>query len=123
MIQAQSQLQVIDNSGAKRVKCIKVRGKSPKAGANLGDILVLSVQKASSKATKLKKSDIVWGVLVQRSKSHIRKDGTQITFGRNAVVLITKQKKAIGTRLTGVFPKDLRNKKWMKLASMAPAIL
>lgn len=123
MIQMETVLNVADNSGAKKVKCIKVLGGSHRMIANVGDIIVVSVQTAIPRS-KVKKGDIHKAVIV-RTKSHIcRHDGSMIKFDTNAVVLLTGQtKEPLGTRVFGPVTRELRDNNFMKVVSLAEEVL
>ncbi len=122
MIQMQSNLEVADNSGAKRVQCIKVLGGSKRKTAGVGDIIVVSVKEAIPRG-KVKKGDIHRAVIVRTSKDIQRPDGTVIRFDHNAAVLVTNQMEPIGTRIFGPVVRELRAKKHMKIISLAPEVL
>jgi large subunit ribosomal protein L14 len=122
MIQMRTMLDVADNSGAKKVGCIKVLGSSRRKYASLGDVIVVSVKDAIPNA-KIKKGDVVKAVVV-RTKSGIRRpDGTYIKFDDNSAVLINPQNEPIGTRIFGPVARELRAKKFMKIISLAPEVL
>ena len=122
MIQMQTNLDVADNSGAKRVQCIKVLGGSKRKTASVGDLIVVSVKEAMPRG-KVKKGDIHIAVVVRTRKDVRRADGTTIRFDRNAAVLVTKQMEPIGTRIFGPVVRELRAKKHMKIVSLAPEVL
>ena len=122
MIQMQSNLDVADNSGAKRVMCIKVLGGSKRRFAAIGDVIVVSVKDAIPRG-RVKKGDVHRAVIVRTSKELRRQDGTAIRFDRNAAVLINKQGEPIGTRIFGPVTRELRGKKFMKIISLAPEVL
>ena len=122
MIQMQSNLDVADNSGAKRVQCIKVLGGSKRKTAGVGDIIVVSVKEAIPRG-KVKKGDIHRAVIVRTAKDIQRPDGTVIRFDHNAAVLVTNQMEPIGTRIFGPVVRELRAKKHMKIISLAPEVL
>ena len=122
MIQMQSNLEVADNSGAKRVQCIKVLGGSKRKTAGAGDLIVVSVKEAIPRG-KVKKGDIHRAVIVRTKKDIQRKDGTVIRFDHNAAVLVTPQLEPIGTRIFGPVVRELRAKKHMKIISLAPEVL
>ncbi len=122
MIQMQSNLEVADNSGAKRVMCIKVLGGSKRRFAAIGDVIVVSVKDAIPRG-RVKKGDVHRAVIVRTSKELRRQDGTAIRFDRNAAVLINKQGEPIGTRIFGPVTRELRGKKFMKIISLAPEVL
>jgi large subunit ribosomal protein L14 len=122
MIQMQSQLDVADNSGARRVQCIKVLGGSKRKSAGVGDVIVVSVKEAIPRG-RVKKGDIHQAVIVRTAKEIRRGDGSTIRFDRNAAVLINKQKEPIGTRIFGPVTRELRAKQFMKIISLAPEVL
>ena len=122
MIQMQTNLDVADNSGARRVMCIKVLGGSKRKYASIGDIIVVSVKDASPRG-RVKKGDVHQAVIVRTAKELRRADGTAIRFDRNAAVLINKQGEPIGTRIFGPVTRELRGKKFMKIISLAPEVL
>jgi large subunit ribosomal protein L14 len=122
MIQMQSTLLAADNSGAKRVQCIKVLGGSKRKYASIGDIIVVSVKEAIPRA-KVKKKDVVRAVIVRTSKEVRRPDGSKIRFDENAAVLINNAGEPIGTRIFGPVARELRAKKFMKIVSLAPEVL
>jgi len=122
MIQMQTNLRVADNSGARRVQCIKVLGGSKRRTASVGDVIVVTVKDAIPRG-KVKKGDIHRAVVVRTAKEIHRPDGTTIRFDRNAAVLITHQGEPIGTRIFGPVTRELRAKKFMKIISLAPEVL
>ena len=122
MIQMQSNLDVADNSGARRVQCIKVLGGSKRKTAGIGDIIVVSVKEAIPRG-RVKKGDIHKAVIVRTAKEVRRDDGTAIRFDRNAAVLINNQQEPIGTRIFGPVTRELRQKSFMKIISLAPEVL
>jgi large subunit ribosomal protein L14 len=122
MIQHRSMLEVADNSGAKRVQCIKVLGGYQKRYARLGDIIVVSVKEASPDGT-IKKGSKAKAVVVRTRKEHRRNDGSYIRFDQNAVVLINAEGEPIGTRIFGPVARELRWKEFMKIISLAPEVL
>ena len=122
MIQMQSNLFVADNSGARRVQCIKVLGGSKRRFASIGDVIVVSVKDAIPRA-KVKKGEVFKAVIVRTSKSFGRTDGSTIKFDRNAAVLLDKQEEPIATRIFGPVTRELRTKKFMKIISLAPEVL
>lgn len=122
MIQPRSILEVADNSGAKKVQCIKVFGGFHKKYARLGDIIMVSVKEAMPDSN-LKKGDKVKAVVVRTKKEFRRPDGSYIRFDQNAVVLINAQKEPIGTRIFGPVARELRWKEFMKIISLAPEVL
>jgi len=122
MIQMQTNLEVADNSGAKRVQCIKVLGGSKRKTAGVGDVIVVSVKEAIPRG-KVKKGDVHRAVIVRTRKDINRADGTTIRFDQNAAVLINKAEEPIGTRIFGPVVRELRAKKHMKIISLAPEVL
>jgi len=122
MIQMQTNLEVADNSGARRVMCIKVLGGSRRKYASVGDVIVVSVKEAIPRG-RVKKGDVHRAVIVRTAKEVRRGDGSSIRFDRNAAVLINKQGEPIGTRIFGPVTRELRAKKFMKIVSLAPEVL
>ena len=122
MIQMQTKLEVADNSGAKQVQCIKVLGGSKRMIAGIGDIVVVSVQQAIA-GGKLKKGDVKKAVIVRTTYPIRREDGTYIRFDDNSVVLIGADLEPIGTRIFGPVARELRDKDFMKIISLAPEVL
>ena len=122
MIQTHTNLDVADNSGARRVQCIKVLGGSKRKYASIGDIIVVSVKEAIPNS-KVKKGDVVKAVVVRTVKELGRPDGTYIRFDNNSAVLIDNQKEPVGTRIFGPVARELRAKKFMKIISLAPEVL
>jgi large subunit ribosomal protein L14 len=122
MIQMRSILEVADNSGAKRVQCIKVLGGSRRRYAGLGDVIVVSVKEALP-GTKVKKGETAKAVVVRVKKDTPRNDGSYIRFDENSAVLINAQLEPIGTRIFGPVARELRAKKFMKIISLAPEVL
>ena len=122
MIQMQTNLDVADNSGARRVQCIKVLGGSHRRTATVGDVIVVSVKEAIPRG-RVKKGDVMRAVIVRISKDIKRPDGSVIRFDRNAAVLITPQQEPVGTRIFGPVPRELRAKNHMKIISLAPEVL
>lgn len=122
MIQMQSVLSVADNSGAKKVQCIKVIGGSKRKYAGIGDIIVVSVKEALPNS-KVKKGDVMKAVIVRTAKEIARKDGSFIRFDTNAAVLVDAQKSPIGTRIFGPVARELRAKNFMRIVSLAPEVL
>ncbi len=122
MIQMQTNLDVADNSGARRVQCIKVLGGSHRRTASVGDVIVVSVKEAIPRG-RVKKGDVHRAVIVRTAKELHRPDGTSIRFDGNAAVLINKQGEPIGTRIFGPVTRELRAKKFMKIISLAPEVL
>jgi large subunit ribosomal protein L14 len=119
MIQMQSNLDVADNSGARRVMCIKVLGGSKRKYASVGDIIVVSIKEAIPRG-RVKKGDVMKAVVVRTAKDIRRPDGSVIRFDKNAAVLIDNKKEPIGTRIFGPVPRELRAKNHMKIISLAP---
>ncbi len=122
MIQMQTNLEVADNSGARRVQCIKVLGGSKRRFAGVGDVIVVSVKDAIPRG-RVKKGDVHRAVIVRTAKPVRRPDGSLIRFDTNAAVLITNQNEPIGTRIFGPVTRELRAKKFMKIVSLAPEVL
>ena len=122
MIQAETNLEVADNSGARRVQCIKVLGGSKRRTASIGDIIVVSVKEAIPRG-RVKKGDLHRAVVVRTAKEIRRPDGSAIRFDRNAAVLINPQGEPIGTRIFGPVTRELRAKQHMKIISLAPEVL
>ena len=122
MIQPQSRLKVADNSGAKEIMCIRVLGGSFRRYGNIGDIIVASVKTATPGGT-VKKGDVVKAVIVRSSKGLRRPDGTHIRFDDNAAVIIDNQKQPRGTRIFGPVARELRERDFMKIISLAPEVL
>ena len=122
MIQAETLLNVADNSGAKRLNCIKVLGGSRRRYASVGDVIVVSVRE-SLPNSKVKKGDVLRAVIVRTAKEIRREDGSYIKFDDNSAVLITQQNEPIGTRIFGPVARELRAKNFMKIISLAPEVL
>ena len=122
MIQQQSNLEVADNSGARRVMCIKVIGGSKRKFASVGDVIVVSIKEAIPRG-KVKKGEVHRAVIVRTKRDIHRPDGSTIRFDKNAAVLITKQNEPIGTRIFGPVTRELRAKQFMKIVSLAPEVL
>jgi len=122
MIQMQSHLDVADNSGAKRVMCIKVLGGSKRRYATVGDVIVVSIKEAMPRG-RVKKGDVRKAVIVRVSKDIKRRDGSTIRFDTNAAVLVNNSGEPIGTRIFGPVPRELRAKNHMKIISLAPEVL
>lgn len=122
MIQAESNLDVADNSGARRVQCIKVLGGSKRKYASVGDVIVVSVKEAIPRG-RVKKGDVMKAVVVRTAKDVRRPDGTAIRFDKNAAVLINASGEPVGTRIFGPVTRELRAKKYMKIISLAPEVL
>ena len=122
MIQVESHLEVADNSGARRVMCIKVLGGSRRRFASVGDIIVVSVKEAIPRG-RVKKGDVHKAVIVRTRFAVRRADGSTVRFDRNAAVLISKEGEPIGTRIFGPVTRELRSKGYMKIISLAPEVL
>ena len=122
MIQMQTYLKVADNTGAKELMCIRVLGGSRKMYANIGDVVVASVKKAAPGGT-VKKGDVVKAVIVRSAKGLRREDGSYIRFDENAAVIIREDKNPRGTRIFGPVARELRDKDYMKILSLAPEVL
>jgi large subunit ribosomal protein L14 len=122
MIQAESNLEVADNSGARRVQCIRVLGGSRRRWASVGDVIVVAVKEAIPRG-KVKKGDVHRAVIVRTAKEIHRQDGSAIRFDRNAAVLINNQGEPIGTRIFGPVTRELRARRFMKIISLAPEVL
>jgi large subunit ribosomal protein L14 len=122
MIQVESNLDVADNSGARRVQCIRVLGGSRRKYASVGDIIVVSIKDAIPRG-RVKKGEVTRAVVVRTAKDVRRQDGSCIRFDRNAAVLINKQGEPIGTRIFGPVTRELRAKGYMKIVSLAPEVL
>src|SRR3982750_4435802 len=122
MIQMQTNLDVADNSGARRVMCIKVLGGSKRKYATIGDVIVVSIKEAAPRG-RVKKGEVMKAVVVRIRKDIKRPDGSVIRFDRNAAVLINPQMEPVGTRIFGPVPRELRAKNHMKIISLAPEVL
>lgn len=122
MIQMQTVMDVADNSGAKKVQCVKVLGGSKRLFASVGDVVVVSI-KAAIPRGKVKKGDVARAVIVRTKKEISRKDGTYIRFDNNAAVLIDNSGEPIGTRIFGPVTRELRGRNYMKIISLAPEVL
>ena len=122
MIQTESVVDVADNSGAKKLKCIKVLGGSKRRYASVGDVIVVSVREASPNG-KVKKGEVTKAVIVRTKKEIRRKDGTYIRFDVNSAVIIDAQGEPIGTRIFGPVARELRAKNYMRIVSLAPEVL
>jgi len=122
MIQMESVLDVADNSGAKRVRCIKVLGGSKRKYATVGDIIVVSIKDAAPNG-KVKKGQVARAVIVRTRKEVRRRDGSYIRFDDNSAVLINKENEPVGSRIFGPVARELRAKKFMKIVSLAPEVL
>lgn len=122
MIQQMTELQVADNSGAKRLRCIKVLGGSRRRYASVGDVIVVSIKEAIPKA-KVKKGDVKKAVVVRTCKELKRSDGSTIKFDENSAVLINEAGEPVGTRIFGPVARELRARKYVKIISLAPEVL
>lgn len=122
MIQMQTVLDVADNSGARRVQCIKVLGGSKRRYASVGDVIKVSVKEATPRG-KVKKGDVYNAVVVRTAKGVRRQDGSLIKFDGNAAVILNAKHEPIGTRIFGPVTRELRNEKFMKIVSLAPEVL
>ncbi len=122
MIQMQTTLDVADNSGAKKLVCIKVLGGSKRKYATVGDVVTVSIREAMPNS-KVKKGEVARAVVVRTAKEIGRADGSYIRFDSNSAVLVTPQNEPIGTRIFGPVARELRGKKFMKIVSLAPEVL
>ena len=122
MVQPQTILKVADNSGAKKIMCIRILGGSFRRSGNIGDIIVASV-KSATPGGAVKKGDVIKAVIVRTSKGIQRPDGSSIKFDENAAVIIDNQKQPKGTRIFGPIARELRDKGFMKIISLAPEVL
>jgi len=122
MIQTQTYLNVADNSGAKKIMCIRVLGGSTRKTANIGDIIVASVKEATPGGV-VKKGDVIKAVIVRTCQGLRRNDGSYIKFDENAAVLINEQKNPRGTRIFGPVARELRDRDFMKIVSLAPEVI
>ena len=122
MVQQESYLRVADNTGAKELKCIRVLGGSTRRYGNIGDVIVASVRKAAP-GGMVKKGDVVRAVIVRTKKGLRRQDGSYIRFDENAAVIIKEDKNPRGTRIFGPMARELREKDYMKILSLAPEVL
>lgn len=122
MIQTESNLVVADNSGARRVQCIKVLGGSHRRYAHIGDVIKVAIKEANPRG-KVKKGDVMNAVVVRTKKGVRRQDGSLIRFDENAAVLLNGQKQPIGTRIFGPVTRELRGEQFMKIISLAPEVL
>ena len=122
MIQEESYLKVADNTGAKELKCIRVLGGSKRKYGNIGDVIVCSVRKAAP-GGQVKKGEVVKAVIVRSRKGVRRTDGTYVRFDENAAVLIREDKTPRGTRIFGPVARELRDKEYMKILSLAPEVI
>ena len=122
MIQAETNLEVADNSGARRVQCIRVLGGTGRRWASVGDVIVVAVKEAIPRG-RVKKGDVHRAVIVRTAKELTRPDGSAIRFDRNAAVLINRQGEPVGTRIFGPVTRELRARRFMKIVSLAPEVL
>lgn len=122
MIQTQTMLAVADNSGARRVMCIKVLGGSHRRYANIGDVIKVTIKEAIPRG-KVKKGDVMFALVVRTKHGVRRDDGSVIRFDSNAAVLLNSQKQPIGTRIFGPVTRELRSEQFMKIVSLAPEVL
>ena len=122
MIQMGTMLDVADNSGARRIACIQLRGGSSGQYGGLGDVITASVKEATPDGT-IKKGTVVRAVIVRTRRAHRRKDGTYIRFDNNSAVLINEAQEPVGTRVFGPVARELREKRFMKIVSLAPEVL
>ena len=122
MIQVQTELTVADNTGARRVECIKVLGGSKRRYASIGDIIVVAVKESIPKG-KVKKGTVQKAVIVRTKKGILRDDGSKVKFDNNAAVLVDDKGEPVGTRIFGPVTRELRNKGQMKIISLAPEVL
>jgi large subunit ribosomal protein L14 len=122
MIQVETNLEVADNSGARRVQCIKVLGGSKRKTASVGDIIVVSIKEAIPRG-RVKKGEIHRAIIVRTAKEIRRQDGSAIRFDKNAAVLVSKENEPIGTRIFGPVTRELRDRQYMKIISLAPEVL
>ena len=122
MIQEESYLRVADNTGAKEIKCIRVLGGSKRKFGNIGDVIVASVRKAAPGGT-VKKGDVVKAVIVRTKRGVRREDGTYVRFDENAAVIIKEDRNPRGTRIFGPVARELRDRDYMKILSLAPEVL
>jgi large subunit ribosomal protein L14 len=122
MIQVETNLEVADNSGARRVQCIKVLGGSKRKTASVGDVIVVSIKEAIPRG-RVKKGEIHRAIIVRTAKEIRRQDGSAIRFDKNAAVLVSKENEPIGTRIFGPVTRELRDRQYMKIISLAPEVL
>ena len=122
MIQMRTILDVADNSGARKVQCIKVLGGSRRKYASVGDVIVVSIKEAIPRG-RVKKGDVLRAIVVRTAQGIARKDGSVIRFDKSAAVIVNKQNEPIGTRIFGPVPRELRAKNHMKIISLAPEVL
>nr|YP_009672636.1 ribosomal protein L14 [Dictyopteris divaricata]QDB64121.1 ribosomal protein L14 [Dictyopteris divaricata] len=128
MVRAQSILKIVDNSGGKKAKCLKVKGKSGLSHANLGDVVVVSIQSVkprykSQVRVRVNRSEVHRGVVVQTRRFYRQSDGKRLSFGSNSVVLINSKGKSIGTRISTFLPRYLRHLKWSKIGVLARGLI
>ena len=122
MIQQETKLDVADNSGAKRVQCIKVLGGSRRKTAGVGDVIVVSLKEAQP-GQRVKKGEVTRAVIVRTAKEIRRPDGSALRFDRNAAVIVNRQNEPVGTRIFGPVTRELRGRNFMKIVSLAPEVL
>lgn len=122
MIQTETRLRVADNSGAKELLCIRILGGTSRKTANIGDVIVCAVKEASP-GGMVKKGDVVKAVVVRTKKGARREDGSYVKFDQNAAVIIKEDKNPVGTRIFGPVARELRDKNYMKIVSLAPEVL
>ena len=122
MIQQESYLKVADNTGAKEIKCIRVLGGSKRKFGNIGDVIVASVRKAAPGGT-VKKGDVVKAVIVRTKRGVRREDGTYVRFDENAAVIVKEDRNPRGTRIFGPVARELRDREFMKILSLAPEVI
>jgi large subunit ribosomal protein L14 len=122
MIQAESRLRVADNTGARTIQCIRIMGRSTRRTAGVGDVIIASVRSAIPNAA-VRKGDVVRAVIVRTAKEYGRPDGSHIRFDENAAVLINNQGNPRGTRIFGPVARELRDRNYMKIVSLAPEVL
>jgi len=122
VIQPESRLKVTDNTGARTIQCIRIMGRSLKTSAGVGDVIIASVKQAIPNAA-VKKGDVVRAVIVRTAKEQRRKDGSYIRFDRNAAVLVNDSGEPVGTRVFGPVARELRERRFMKIISLAPEVL
>ena len=121
MIQIGTKLNVADNSGAKKVKCIKILGGSKKISANISDKIVVSIKKSST-SSKIKEGEVCYAIVVRTKKEKRRQDASVIKFFDNAVVLLNKEWELIGTRIFGVIPREIKERNYSKIVSLAQEV-
>ena len=122
MIQTETELNVADNSGAKRISCIRVLGGSRRRFAGLGDVIVASVKEALPTG-RVKKGEVVRAVIVRTTREYLRQDGSYVKFDGNSAVIINAQNEPIGTRIFGPVARELRGRRFMKIVSLAPEVV